>query len=132
MAVLPGNSGSFKFGATAVAEVTKFSLKITPIVAERHTLGNTAPSRDRVGEDWSVDVEGMYDETDSGGQDELIDGIENGTKITDLKLYTSADDYFSSSSAVVTDYSLETSADGAISFSATISADGAAMTRTVV
>lgn len=131
MAILAGNAGSFKFGETSVAEVTKWSLKVTPIIAERHLLGNAAPSRDWIGQDWTVDIEGMYDETDTGGQDEIYTGINDGTAITDMKLYTSADDYFSSSSAVVTDFSVETAADGAVSFSATISANGSAVTRTI-
>jgi len=132
MAKQLGDAGIVEFGATAVAQITGWSLSVEPIVAEGRSVGDLAMDREYIAQDWTATIEGWFQDSDTGGQDELITALV-GTKIADLELHTSSANQWTSTSALLTSYESESSGDGGyITFSATLSCAGAVIAFGVI
>lgn len=130
MATQTGKDGAVYVGANAVAEVRDWSLEVTSEVVADTVMGDDWVTNKATLKSWTASFNAYWDDTDSTGQGELVEGAE----IT-LNLYpegnTSGDTYYTGS-AIVTSVSRTASFDGMIEASFSVTGNGTLSEDTVV
>lgn len=74
MATFHGNNGVVKIGANTVAEVRSFSVTESMETADDTAMGDSYRSFKTGHGSWTADVECMWDDTDSNGQEAMSVG----------------------------------------------------------
>ena len=96
MATQSGVNASVKVNGVLVADMAKWSLDRTREALKAPVFGDTDNKVHGVGSrNQSGTIEGFLNIDDSTGQEVIRQAWENGTKLTDFKLYINADDYYS-------------------------------------
>lgn len=95
MATILGRNASVKLGTDTVAEMANWSLEITADAITEPVFGDTwSKTHGLSTTGWTATVEGLYDNTDTTGQDVLKDAVISGTKITNIRFYEDSTKYW--------------------------------------
>lgn len=123
MAVHKASEGSINVGANAVAEVTDMSIEETADTLESTEMSDAAKSFEVGQTSWSGSLTAHWDETDTNGQETLV----NGASFT-LNFYPEGavtGDQFGTGTALVTNVGVSSSNNGLISRSISFQGTGA-------
>lgn len=95
MSTILGRNAAVKLDTTTIAELSSWSLEVTADIIREDVFGTTwAKKHGLSATDWSGTVEGLYDPTDTTGQDVLRDAVISGTKITTIRFYEDSTNYW--------------------------------------
>jgi len=106
----------FAVGANTVSEMSDWSIDIKADVIREDVFGTTwAKKHGLSATDWSASVNGLVDLTDTNGQIAMENAVVSGTKLTDLRFYIDATNYYTSDTdsdadagAYITSYNIST------------------------
>ena len=129
MATHSGDEGIVKVGSNVVAEVRSYNLTKTAETRDDTVMGDTDKTFIIGKKAWTVSIECFWDETDTSGQQALVEGAS-----VSLKLYPEGDtsgDTFQSGTGLVTEKTITADQDGIIEASITVQGTGS-LTETTV
>lgn len=91
MSVVSGDKGKVVLGTNTIAELARISLNRNAVDLDASAFGSTW-GKHRTGlKTWTCSVSGHYDPDDTNGQDEIESAFNDGSKITDIKIYIDGD-----------------------------------------
>ena len=129
MAVSSGNNGVLQLAATAIAELSTWTLEQTADQPDHTVMNDPARRFTSTTTSWTASIEGWYDITDLG-QAELV----NGAQVA-VTLYPAGDNSTErewTGTANVATISSSAAVDDIVTFSATLQGTGALVASTVL
>jgi hypothetical protein len=106
MATLSGTNASVKLGTTLVADMANWSIDDTKDALTAPVFGDTMNKVHGMGtRNVSGTVSGYLNIADTTGQELLKDAYDDGTAITDFRLYVDETYYFKGTEVYITSYS---------------------------
>jgi predicted secreted protein len=121
---IAGKSGKLGLGASAVMDISSWSLELGADTLDVTALGDDWKKFIAGLKEWSASAEGFYSvHTDATGQKALQDAYLNSTEVS-LKLFVNATNYYSGS-AYISGMSVEDPVDDTVSISFEFQGTGA-------
>lgn len=106
MATLSGTNASVKLGTTLVADMANWSIDDTKDALTAPVFGDTMNKVHGMGtRNVSGSVSGYLNVADAAGQEELKSAYDDGTAITDFRLYIDDTVHFKGTEVYITSYS---------------------------
>lgn len=94
MAYYSGKEASVQIGTSKVIQCRNWRLNLTSETLDVTCLGDTYKKEVPNVNQWTATMEAFFDPADTNGQAVLHDAYQNGTKITNLKLYLNGSKYW--------------------------------------
>jgi len=105
MATLSGTNASCKLGTTLVADLASWTLNDTKDALKAPIFGDTFNKVHGMGtRNVAGTVSGYLNVTDTNGQEALLSAYEDGTAVTDFRLYIDATVHFLGTEVYITSY----------------------------
>lgn len=128
MAKFVGKDGKVLVGANAVSNIRNFEVNVEIGVFDQTVMGDTWESHDVTFKRWTASVEALWDDSDTNGQDALVEGASVVLHMSPEGDDTGDVDY--TGTATVTQVVRRAESAGGVTVTFTAQGDGALTTTT--